>query len=202
MQMPHHRTVHHQEEIKSNMRKRYLKITAAFIAALILCVGCGKKAEEAAGSTEAEITDETEEMVGMVNPWSDFKTQEEAEKAAGFSFGLPAAIDGSTPDVYRTMNDEIIEVIYLDKNGEEAYRIRKGKGSDDISGDYGEYSKKSDYKTDSGNGEVTAKISGNDDGIMLITFSSGDYSYSFTAGSCVLKKEAAENLVDEILKVN
>ena len=184
------------------MKKGYLKMAAALLAAIALCSGCGSKAEETTAATEAEVTEATEEMVGMVNPWSDFSKPEDADKAVGFSFGLPAAIGDSELSVYRTMNDEIYEVIYLDKNGEEAYRIRKGKGSDDISGDYGTYSDNVKYETDSGNGPVTAKLSGDGSAISLITFTSGDFSYSFTAGSCTLKEDAAKNLVDEILKAN
>ena len=139
-----------------------------------------------------------EAMAGMANPWSDHKNLAEAEEAAGFSFGMPETIEGAKPVYYRTMGDSIVEVIYQDADGEEAYRIRKGKGQDDISGDYNTYSVVHDLVVDG----IDIDMQGEKDGIHRITFSSGEYAYSFTAGTYVPSEENAETLIAEIIERN
>ena len=78
-------------------------------------------------------------MVAIGNPWSDWDSIEEAEAAVGFSFALPEVIaDTYVAEVFRTMNDELIEVVYRDEGFEVCVRKRKGEGQD-ISGDYNVY---------------------------------------------------------------
>lgn len=71
----------------------------------------------------------------MPNPFIDTKTLEEAEEAAGFSITLPEVTEDGGTVLYRAMQGQMIEVIFLDENQRELYRIRKGKNlEDDISG--------------------------------------------------------------------
>ncbi len=71
----------------------------------------------------------------MPNPFVDTKTLEEAEEAAGFSITLPEVTEDGGTVLYRAMQGQMIEVIFLDENQRELYRIRKGKNlEDDISG--------------------------------------------------------------------
>ena len=71
----------------------------------------------------------------MPNPFVDTKTLEEAEEAAGFSITLPEVAEDGGTVLYRAMQGQMIEVIFLDENQRELYRIRKGKNlEDDISG--------------------------------------------------------------------
>ena len=71
----------------------------------------------------------------MPNPFIDAKTLEEAEKTAGFPITLPDVEKPYDTVLYRAIKDQMIEVIWLDQNGQELYRIRKGKNmEDDISG--------------------------------------------------------------------
>ena len=71
----------------------------------------------------------------MPNPFVDTKTLEETEEAAGFSITLPEVTEDGGTVLYRAMQGQMIEVIFLDENQRELYRIRKGKNlEDDISG--------------------------------------------------------------------
>jgi hypothetical protein len=92
--------------------------------------GCGnQKVEQEKSSQTAAIA----------NPWSKWDSMEEAEAAAGFSFGMPEVIsDRYTAAVFRTLNNELIEVIYRHENFEVCVRKQKGEG-EDISGDYNKY---------------------------------------------------------------
>lgn len=60
-------------------------------------------------------------------PITDFDTLAEAEKQTGFYITLPDAIGSSDKRIYRAMNDEMLEVVYV--NGEdETGRVRKARG--------------------------------------------------------------------------
>ena len=92
--------------------------------------GCGNTAAE-----QETITQTT----AIANPWSDWDSVEEAEAAVGFSFGLPDVIaDHFTATVFRTMNDELIEIIYRDQDAEICVRKKAGE-EQDLSGDYNQY---------------------------------------------------------------
>ena len=79
------------------------------------------------------------QTTAIANPWSDWSSMEEAEKAVGFSFDLPEVIADSFEAVsYRSMNKELIEVIYRDGDYEVCVRKAAGEGQD-ISGDYNKY---------------------------------------------------------------
>ena len=67
----------------------------------------------ACGSTDSDEPD----IIGMPNPFTDFDTLAEAEKQTGFYITLPDAIGSSDKRIYRAMNDEMFEVVYV--NGED-----------------------------------------------------------------------------------
>ena len=103
--------------------KKLIIFLLAFLILPVLLIGCGKQ------QPQAQTT-----FIG--NPWSDWTSMEEAENAAGFSFGLPEVIaDGYTAAAFRTMNNQLIEIIYRDGDSEIRVRKQAGEGQD-ISGDY------------------------------------------------------------------
>ena len=83
--------------------------------------------------------EETSQKTTIGNPWSDWTSIEEAENHIGFQFGLPEVIAESyhTSSI-RTLNKDLIEVIYRDESFEVCVRKQKGEGQD-ISGDYNKY---------------------------------------------------------------
>lgn len=177
------------------MRKRTLVITA--MTAVLCLAGCSSKTttvaqetttaaqtETAAETTaeaesiETDVEAESESVIGMPNPWSDHAKLADAETAAGFEIELPEEISGTTANVFRTLDgeDATLEVIYNDGKGEEQARIRKAPGSEDISGDYNDYSESKEVEIDG----KTVTLKGNDGKIMLAVWQDGDYSYSVT----------------------
>ena len=87
----------------------------------------------------------------------------EAEKLAGFTLSVPGA-----PDVIEAWEGVMIQAIYGDEN--ETMRIRKGTGSDDISGDYNIYT---EVETVDG---VTIK--GENGAFSLAVWEEDGYTYS------------------------
>lgn len=97
---------------------------------LFLSAGCGNQ-------TAAQ--GQTSQKTAMGNPWSDWASIVEAETAAGFSFDLPEVIaDRYTAVVFRTLNNELLEIVYGGMDCEICVRKQKGEGQD-ISGDYNQY---------------------------------------------------------------
>ena len=110
------------------MRKTCIMLIALILSVFIL--GCS-------------MTDDTQQSeqayAELTNPWDEWKTLEEAEKAVGFEFGLPTVMtDSYKAESFKTLNDELIEVVYRDDDYEVIVRKQKGEGQD-ISGDYNEY---------------------------------------------------------------
>ena len=103
------------------------KVLPVLLLCLAFLVGCAN--QSAAQEPIAQIG----------NPWTQWNSIEEAEAAAGFSFGLPAVVlDSYEALEIRTMNNQLIEVVYYDEEFEVCVRKQAGEGQD-ISGDYNEY---------------------------------------------------------------
>ena len=127
---------------------------------------CGNKTDD---STEPDI-------IGMPNPFTDFDTLAEAEKQTGFYITLPDAIGSSDNKIYRAMNNEMLEVIYV--NGEdETGRVRKARGSEDISGDYNEYAETETVSV----GGLDVLLKGDAGLVKLAVWTNDGYTYSVSA---------------------
>ena len=127
---------------------------------------CGNKTDD---STEPDI-------IGMPNPFTDFDTLAEAEAQTGFDITLPDAIDSSDKRIYRAMNDEMLEVIYV--NGEdETGRVRKARGSEDISGDYNDYAETETMSV----GGIDVLLKGDAGLVKLAVWTNDGYTYSVSS---------------------
>lgn len=119
-----------------NLRKEYDDMRRNASIILLFCIisaifaGCGNQ------TVEQEHISQT---TAIGNPWSDWNSIEEAEFFVGFSFGLPEVIAESYHAVsVRTLNKELIQVVYRDGDYEVCVRKQLGEGQD-ISGDYNQY---------------------------------------------------------------
>ena len=123
-------------------------------------------------STDSDEPD----IIGMPNLFTDFNTLAEAEKQTGFYITLPDAIVSSNNKIYRAMNDEMLAVIYV--NGEdETGRIRKARGSEDISGDYNEYAETETVS----DGGIDVLLKGDAGLVKLAVWTNDGYAYSVSS---------------------
>lgn len=136
------------------------------------------------GNTDEEITGDNTQIP---NPWQEYKTVSEAAKATGISFSAPEKIEKYTVSYVRAL-DGIVEVRY--SNGSNEIRVRKGKGTDDISGDYNVYKNVSKKKI----GGNTVTLKGNGDGVSSATWTDGTYSCSIFS-----ENELTNKLVESIV---
>lgn len=130
----------------------------------------------------------------IANPFVDCDTLNEAIKIAGFDLTVPSAINKVTDRLYRvmTLDDKMLEVIY--QSGEdEAARIRKAPGSEDISGDYNVYQQVSEVSV---NGfKVT--MSGDGNKVSLAVWTNNGYTYSVSVTNGISSSDMTA-LVSEI----
>ena len=156
-------------------------ITAILLLTAILALAaCG-------GSQEPEETETT----NMGNPWVDCATLEEAADLAGFSIAVPDRIEGYPNTFIQAAENSMIQVYYSDTNPGDGDRvlIRKGVGTEDISGDYGEYP---EVETASIHG-VDVTLKGEDGLVHTAIWTQGGYTYSISGG---LSREQIEELVE------
>lgn len=114
--------------------------------------------------------------VQIPNPFAEYETLAEAAKAAGFEAAVPDAANGSDGRVFRVIENDLLEVIYR-KGEDETARVRKARGTEDISGDYNVYAQ---VDTVTVNGaQVTLK--GDAGKVSLATWTAEGYTYSVSA---------------------
>ena len=163
----------------------------------VLClaiIACGKK-EEAKQETTETTNVTQKESTQIPNPFVEVKTLEEASKIAGFTLEVPETYEDYKKQVIQAIENDMIEVIYYDENSEhEGLRIRKAKGTDDISGDYNEYKDVETVKV--GDFEIIEK--GSEGNISVATWNDGTYSYAIDVAEASLTKDTIANLVSNI----
>ena len=163
----------------------------------VLClaiIACGKKEE--AKQEMAETRNVTQEQsVGVPNPFVEVKTLDEAYKIAGFNLSVPTTYEDYKKQVIQAIENDMIEVIYIEEeSGYEGLRIRKAKGTDDISGDYNEYKNVETVKV--GEYDVTEK--GDEGNIFIVIWTDGTYSYAIDTDRAELNAEDITNLIANI----
>lgn len=129
---------------------------------------------------DIDLSADSESETEIANPYTEVETLEEAAKLTGFTFTVAEA-DEEHPDmVIRVLDDYMIEVIYVNNENEteegldEAYRIRKAEGSDDISGDYNEYAFSKTVESD----DMSISIKGNGNSCYVATWQKDGYTYA------------------------
>ncbi|WP_107631199.1 hypothetical protein [Agathobaculum massiliense] len=113
---------------------------------------------------------------GAVQPPSNYvdcNTLEEAIEMTGIEISIPEVIKGYDDCAFRAnKTDGMIEIIF--QSDDDEIRFRKGLGDEDISGNYNDFSEKSDVNVDGS----TVQMKGSDGKVNLATWSADGYSYS------------------------
>ena len=139
------------------MKKLFILLASLFV--VMSLVGCSSNKEE---------------NNQIANPWVEVDSLDEASKITGFTFDVPDTLDGKSITLIQVMNDELIEVRYDDD-----IIFRKGKGSEDYSGDFNSYEI---TRTENIN-DVEVTLKGSGDTYNCVTFIVDDYSYSITTNN-------------------
>ncbi|MBD9025826.1 MAG: hypothetical protein EGR09_02980 [Clostridiales bacterium] len=132
-----------------------------------------------------------EEIVGMPNPFVEYKTVDEAQKVLPFSAVVPSNVKGYELKNVSVMSNEMLQLIY--KNGDKELKYRMEKGSDDISGDYNEFKTTKKIKTD--NAEVTVRQSEN---AVSAIWTNNGYTFSIMYGNGDITEKELESIISSI----
>lgn len=136
-------------------------------------------------------TEIDENNVQIPNPFIDCASLAEAGEVAGFEMRAPETVGDYDHVSISAMDGELVDVLY--ESGDETVRVRKGTGTEDISGDYNSYAEAAVSKVDGM--EVTMK--GDSGKVYLAVWTSGEYTYSVSASAGMSRGEMAD-LIREI----
>ena len=126
-----------------------------------------------------------EEIVGMPNPFVEYKTVDEAQKVLPFSAVVPSNVKGYELKNVSVMSNEMLQLIY--KNGDKEITYRVEKGSDDISGDYNEYKDIKTVKV----GDVEVKVRKSEETMSTI-WTNGDLTFSLYSNGNLTEKDITD----------
>lgn len=134
----------------------------------------------------------TKGTVQIPNPFVDCACLEDAARLAGFEMTVPETVCEYRQTGIQAIEKNLIQVFY-GEGEEESARIRKGVGTDDISGDYNIYEQ--EYTAAVGDLKVTMK--GSDGQVSLAIWTNGGYTYSVSVKNPI-SVEAISALIAEI----
>lgn len=165
------------------MKKSRANLFCALVIVLctaMLCAACG---EQTGRVEESQSIDES--TVQIANPFESCETLDEAIELAGFEMTAPeSAKEGFDEREIRAIKGQVIEIIY--KNGSERITVRKGAGTDDISGDYNEYETIAQANV----GETKAVLKINGEAVMAATWTTEEHAFAITTTDGMSEKEA------------
>lgn len=133
----------------------------------------------------------TDNEYEIESPIVECSTVQEAQEIVGFEIHLPNNISNFNIETVNVYDDSMIDIIYKNENQEEI-RVRKAKGSDDISGDYTVYNQEGTIVV----GNIDFYIKGNDGNINLITWTNNGYTHAISLDKQILKTNDIANFVE------
>lgn len=128
------------------------------------------------------------DLAQAVNPFEEFTTIDEAEKAVGFDIEIPDSYGAFSDRSISVMFGTMIEVQYRDADGNVGLCIRKASGTDDISGDHNTYDTAAEITV----GGHPVALKGNKDNYFLAVWSFEGYSYAVSADQGASQDELLE----------
>ncbi len=147
-----------------------------------------------ATTSETAVDTTDEPIVLLSTPFEYYDTLEEAAQAIGFDMTAPESLGKFTERSVATIDGEILELAYYDKDDNRGHNIRKAKGSGDISGDYSIY----DFTRTVDVEGRTVTMSGNGDKVFMAVWTDGDFSYSVTTDENGLSQAEMEEIIKNV----
>lgn len=139
----------------------------------ILPLTCAMSAMLATGCAASGDPEQAKPFfAGMPNPFIEVSDLRSAADLAGFPVSFGGKCSGNT--VIRVIKGSLVEIICF-KGNNELYRVRKGAGTGEVSGDYSVYQITEEKQAV----DLAVTLKGNDGkSWSLATWRQGNYSYS------------------------
>ena len=124
-----------------------LKGDKTYVPAGMFEILCGK-GSVAVKDSSVVINKDADNGTQIPNPWTEYKSVDEAKKAVNFEAPVPTKVtDGYKLDYISTLDGELLQLVYRNAEDKQiSYRAAKGSG--DISGDYNVYKDTKTVKAD------------------------------------------------------
>lgn len=170
-----------------------MKKIIAFFMVMILSLGVVAGCSQTQGNDGKKDSEENTENAQVICPFVTCENMEELEKQVGFSIEVKDSESFTVKTIlaYTEMPDKMAEIVYDTVDGD-CLTVRKAPGTDDISGDYNEYTL--EETTDTG---VVLKGDKETSLIYLAVWTAGEYTYSFNSSEG-MTKAAMEGIVANI----
>lgn len=186
------------KQTKKQISSRWMKYVAVAACAGIVLTGAllqyeRSKSQSPLTPATTQTEPATTENVQIPNPFIPCATLQAAADIAGFSLDAPDAYGTYDHTVIQAIEGEMIEVIYEDASENEGLRIRKGVGTDPISGDYNRYDSE-ETQTIAG---ISVSVRKNGDLIFVAEWTDSGYAHSITSEDGLTADEL-ETLVSEV----
>lgn len=115
-----------------------LKDDKTYVPAGMFEILCGK-GSVAVKDSSVVINKDADNGTQIPNPWTEYKSVDEAKKAVNFEAPVPTKVtDGYKLDYISTLDGELLQIVYRNADDKQI-SYRAAKGSEDISGDYNVY---------------------------------------------------------------
>ncbi len=165
------------------------------VAALAVSVmACSKNTDTA---QDAVVNVESDPTAQIANPWVDHDSLEAACEDAKIDLKAPEMFFTDDEIVYRTMDQDIIEVQYTGADAE-TFTIRKGATEADISGDYTVY----DYAGDVTVNDLTVTVKGMSESELFAASWVQDGHFYYVVSTIVIPADAMLSTISEIISMN
>lgn len=136
-----------------------------------------EQATESAAQQGQEANGRSGEQSQIANPFVDCTSAYEASQLAGFTVTFPESVPGYAERRYQAIEGQLVQCFY--GNEDDHVLIRKAKGHDDISGDYGEYRETKEV----GLGELTLTEKGDGELVHVVTWQKDGFTYAIDAAA-------------------
>lgn len=171
------------------MKKMILSMVC--VAMVGMLGACGRQDTISPAPADYEKVGGQDDSQQIANPWTEYASLEEAQKAAGITVQVPEQINQLEQSAWQACGTELLEVDYQDADGNRIY-VRKAPGTDDISGDYNEYAETTAVIVN----DIAVTMKGADGMVQLAVWPVDGNSYA--VGGCNLTMDAMIDVVGQI----
>jgi len=156
---------------------RKIILLSIALTLVLVCAACNSK-----NIADADSANANNNTTQLANPFITCDTLAEAEEIAGFTMSVPDSLADFDQNMIQAVDKSMIQIFY---GNDRQILVRKGTGTDDISGVYTEYSVNKSFDV-SGS---TVTLKGDGDIINLAVWTRDGYSYSVYAESGLSESE-------------
>ena len=174
-----------------------MKKILSLLLTLVLVLGLAACSRNTDTAQDNVVNVESDPTANLSNPWVDHDSLDAACEDAKIDLKAPEMFFSDDEIVYRSMDQDIIEVQYTGADGE-TFTIRKGATEADISGDYTVY----DYAGDVTVNDITVTVKGMSESELFAASWVQDGHFYYVVSTIVIPSDAMLSTISELITMN